>query len=112
MRYVCSACGSTAEAAGACAPCSAGARAGATARTPVGNDGVLGTTIGSGRVAAVIGAGGMGKVYKAVQPAIGARVAIKVLREELAGDAELVQRFFHEARSVNLIRHDNIVDII
>ena len=54
----------------------------------------------------------MGRVYKAVQPAIGARVAIKVLKRECAADPDLVERFFNEARAVNLIRHDNIVDVI
>ena len=82
------------------------------ARAPVGSDTLLGTTIGSWRIASVIGAGGMGRVYKAVQPAIGARVAIKVLKRECAADPDLVERFFNEARAVNLIRHDNIVDVI
>jgi hypothetical protein len=73
---------------------------------------VLGTTIGSWRVARVLGIGGMGRVYAAVQPEIGARVAIKILKREHGDAPEHVERFFNEARAVNLIRHDNIVDVI
>ena len=42
-------------------------------------DPLLGTNIGSYRIAARIGAGGMGLVYKGVHPSIGSRVAVKVL---------------------------------
>ena len=81
-------------------------------RAAVGTDPVLGTTIGSWRVARVIGTGGMGRVYAAVQPEIGARVAIKVLKQEPGDGPDVVERFFNEARAVNLIKHDNIVDVI
>src|SRR5262245_27789209 len=53
----------------------------------------------------------MGEVYRAVQPEIGARVAIKVLARELSRDPRLVKRFVDEARAVNKIRHPNIIDI-
>ena len=75
-------------------------------------DPLLGTEVGSFRIARRIGAGGMGRVYLAVHPTIGSRVAIKVLTSEAASDPDLVERFFAEARAVNLIRHDGIVDII
>ncbi|HEY5934404.1 MAG TPA: protein kinase, partial [Kofleriaceae bacterium] len=55
---------------------------------------------------------GMGKVYLGVQRAIGSRVAIKVLSEQCSKNAELVERFFAEARAVNLIRHEHIVAVI
>jgi hypothetical protein len=54
----------------------------------------------------------MGQVYLGVQPAIGSRVAIKLLSLELAGDAEQVERFFTEARAVNVIRHEGIVNVL
>ena len=76
------------------------------------DDPLLGQTIGSYRVAKLLGAGGMGRVYKGVHPAIGSRVAIKLLTGELANDRELVDRFFSEARAVNLIRHEGIVNIV
>jgi len=53
----------------------------------------------------------MGRVYEGVQPQIGARVAIKVLTCE-TGDGEAVARFFDEARAVNRIRHESIVDVL
>jgi len=54
----------------------------------------------------------MGSVYLAVQPAIGSRVAIKVLSEQCARSPELLERFFGEAKAVNLIRHENIVSVL
>jgi serine/threonine protein kinase len=54
----------------------------------------------------------MGQVYKGVHPAIGSRVAIKVLSGDLARHASLVERFFSEARAVNVIRHENIVNVL
>lgn len=75
-------------------------------------DGLLGAAVGSYRIAAKIGAGGMGTVYRAVHPDIGSVVAIKVLSHASAADADTVNRFFEEARSVNVIRHQNIVNIL
>jgi serine/threonine protein kinase len=54
----------------------------------------------------------MGNVYLGVQPQIGSRVAIKILSQECAREPDLVERFFAEARAVNLIRHENIVSVI
>ena len=54
----------------------------------------------------------MGEVYRGVQPQIGSRVAIKVLSHECAKSPALVERFFAEARAVNVIRHENIVNVI
>jgi serine/threonine-protein kinase len=75
------------------------------------HDPLLGMRFGSYVIEKLLGAGGMGAVYAAVQPEIGKRVAIKFLAPELASDAGVVQRFFAEAKSVNLIQHENIVDI-
>src|SRR5262245_65302930 len=54
----------------------------------------------------------MGAVYELVHPAIGKRLALKVLHAEYAKKEPIVQRFFAEARAVNQIGHPNIVDII
>jgi serine/threonine-protein kinase len=70
-----------------------------------------GFAVGEYRIERLLGEGGMGTVYGAVQPEIGARVAIKVLRRELSRDPRLVKRFTDEARAVNKIRHPNIIDI-
>ncbi|MFI5327903.1 MAG: protein kinase, partial [Candidatus Rokuibacteriota bacterium] len=81
------------------------------ARAPADEDALIGATLGSYQITRLLGAGGMGRVYRAVQPSIGARVAIKVLSAECAQNPDLVERFFAEARAVNLIRHERIVDI-
>jgi len=73
---------------------------------------VIGTELGRYRVTSLLGEGGMGSVYLAVQPAIGSRVAIKVLSEQCARDPELLERFFAEAKAVNLIRHEHIVSVL
>jgi len=71
----------------------------------------IGSRLGPYQIEAEIGRGGMGVVYRAVDPVIGKAVAIKVLRPELAGNAESLQRFLSEARAVNAIAHRNIVDV-
>jgi serine/threonine protein kinase/class 3 adenylate cyclase len=67
--------------------------------------------VGNYRVIDLIGQGGMGAVYRAVHPEIGRTVAIKLLRADLATSEEATARFFDEARAVNAIRHEGIVDI-
>jgi serine/threonine-protein kinase len=74
-------------------------------------DNLVGHTIGSFRITKIIGRGGMGTVYLGEHAIIGSRVAIKVLMERLATDENLVARFYAEARAVNLVGHDNIVNI-
>jgi tRNA A-37 threonylcarbamoyl transferase component Bud32 len=73
---------------------------------------LIGQDVGHYRVTALIGSGGMGAVYLSVHPTIGSRVAIKVLHPEMARDREAVRRFFAEARAVNLIHHENIINIL
>jgi serine/threonine-protein kinase len=75
-------------------------------------DSLVGTKIGNYQVTRLLGKGGMGAVYLGEHPRIGKKVAIKVLRKELAQAPELVARFFTEAKAVNDIHHENIVDII
>src|SRR5215467_3757557 len=73
---------------------------------------MIGTRVGNYEIKAKIGEGGMGAVYLGEHPLIGKKVAIKVLLEELARRDDIVQRFFNEAKAVNAIGHENIVDII
>lgn len=73
--------------------------------------GAVPSTLGSYRVIRQIGAGGMGAVYEGIHDAIERRVAIKVLRRELAVNPEAVARFFNEARAVNRIGHPSLVQI-
>jgi serine/threonine-protein kinase len=55
--------------------------------------------------------GGMGVVFEGEHRKIGRRGAIKVLKLELCRSEEVIERFHQEARAVNAIRHENIVDI-
>jgi tRNA A-37 threonylcarbamoyl transferase component Bud32 len=70
-----------------------------------------GANIGNYRVLQKIGTGGMGAVYLAEHPLIGKKVALKVIHKELATNREVVQRFFQEARAVNKIGNEHIVEI-
>ncbi|PTL80060.1 serine/threonine protein kinase [Vitiosangium sp. GDMCC 1.1324] len=74
-------------------------------------DPLTGLKIGEYELRQRIGVGGMGLVYDGIQPLIGKRVAVKVLRPELAAAEEQVARLLAEARAVNAIRHRGIVDI-
>jgi len=67
--------------------------------------------VGAYRVLAMIGEGGMGTVYLAEHTLLGRRAAIKVLRPSLSEDAEVVERFFNEARAVTQIADPGIVQI-
>ena len=79
---------------------------------PAGYDPIIGQTIGNYVVKTKLGEGGMGSVYLAEHPAIGKKVALKVLHAEFAANQEVVARFFNEAKAVNDIQHPNIVDIV
>ncbi|MEA2008586.1 MAG: serine/threonine-protein kinase, partial [Chloroflexota bacterium] len=74
-------------------------------------DEFLGMTMGKFQLLELIGEGGMGKVYLAEHTKIGRMAAIKMLRPKYAQRKDIVHRFFQEARAVNQIRHDNIVQI-
>ncbi len=78
---------------------------------PPPSDLLIGQTIGNYLVTQKLGEGGMGAVYLAEHPTIGKKVALKVLHSEFSGNAEVAERFFHEAKAVNDIGHPNIVDI-
>ena len=103
--FVCTECGGPQPTGGHCP-------VDGTALLAIGEDVLLGTTIGAYRVASLLGVGGMGRVYKGVHPTIGSRVAIKVLSRECTDRHDLVERFFAEARAVNLIRHESIVNVL
>jgi serine/threonine protein kinase len=75
-------------------------------------DELIGRTVGSYRVEKQLGKGGMGAVYMGLHPVIGSKVAIKFLHPQYAHDDKIVDRFFNEARAVNVIGHDNILKIL
>jgi eukaryotic-like serine/threonine-protein kinase len=70
-----------------------------------------GSRLGPYEILGLIGAGGMGEVYRARDPRLNREVAIKVLPSELAGDRERLVRFEREARSASALNHRNIVTI-
>ncbi len=72
--------------------------------------GLIGAKIGPYRIVSEIGSGAMGDVYRGLHDELDRPVAIKVLKPHVAADKALVGRFFAEARAVNLIRHENIVE--
>jgi putative nucleotidyltransferase with HDIG domain len=72
---------------------------------------VIGTHIGNYRIVTELGAGAMGEVYFAEHEVMGRRAAVKIIREELSSNQDMVQRFINEARLVNRIGHPNIVEI-
>jgi len=72
---------------------------------------LVGTQIGVYKITHLLGEGGMGTVYEAVHEQLGKRVAIKVLRNDMARNSEGLTRFFNEARAVNLIEHPGLVQI-
>ena len=75
-------------------------------------DAFVGQQVARYRITRLLGKGGMGRVYLAVHPEIGSRVAIKVLSDEWADAPDVLDRFFAEARTVNLISHDNIIKVL
>jgi serine/threonine-protein kinase len=58
-----------------------------------------------------IGSGGMGSVYKALQPEMNRMVAVKILHPKLAGRSDLVSRFRREARAMSHLTHPNTVKV-
>jgi len=62
-------------------------------------------------IVSVLGQGGMGVVYKAKQKGLDRFVAVKVMSDRLAGDAEFVKRFQKEARAMAALSHPNIVAV-
>src|SRR3954470_23011117 len=69
------------------------------------------TRIGKYEVECVIGEGAMGVVYRAMDPLINRRVAIKVMADAVAQDAGLRDRFLREAQAAGSLQHPNVVTI-
>ena len=70
-----------------------------------------GTRVGPYEIVSALGAGGMGEVYRATDTNLGRQVAIKVLPELLASDAERLARFDREAKTLAAVSHPNIAAI-
>jgi serine/threonine-protein kinase len=71
----------------------------------------IGTQLGSHEITALLGKGGMGEVYRARDLKLKREVAIKILPEEFARDADRVSRFQREAELLASLNHPNIAAI-
>jgi serine/threonine-protein kinase len=73
----------------------------------------IGTTLdGKYRIEKILGIGGMGAVYAGTHTITGRRVAVKILHPEHATSADVMERFFREARTASEIKHPNVVDVL
>ncbi|HUP48192.1 MAG TPA: protein kinase, partial [Thermoanaerobaculia bacterium] len=70
-----------------------------------------GSHLGRFRIVSQLGAGGMGEVYKAHDPALSRSVALKVLPAALVASADRLRRFEQEARAASGLSHPHIVAI-
>lgn len=77
------------------------------------SDPLIGSTLPGGYVILeLIGVGGMGRVYRAEQTALGRTVAVKIIHPSLLGDESASARFITEARTASLLNHPNSVSVI
>ncbi|MFN0085036.1 MAG: protein kinase domain-containing protein [Blastocatellia bacterium] len=72
---------------------------------------MLGATLGHYRIEELLGAGGMGEVYRARDLRLDRDVAVKVLPARLAANPEALERFEREAKAVAALSHPNIMSI-
>jgi serine/threonine protein kinase len=77
------------------------------------DDALIGTTLPGGYVILeLVGVGGMGRVYRAEQKALGRTVAVKIIHPHLLGDESASVRFITEARATSRLNHPNSVGVI
>ena len=70
-----------------------------------------GSSLGPYQIVSLLGAGGMGEVYRARDPRLDRDVAVKTIAPNLAGDADALARFQREARAIAALSHPNILAI-
>jgi serine/threonine protein kinase/tetratricopeptide (TPR) repeat protein len=72
---------------------------------------LVGRTLGPYRIHALLGAGGMGQVYLAVDSRLDRRVALKVLPPDVAADMDRLARFRREAKAASALSHPNVATL-
>jgi len=70
-----------------------------------------GSKLGPYEIVGLLGAGGMGEVYRASDPRLARNVAVKILPETIAADSDRLRRFEQEARAVAALNHPNILSV-
>jgi eukaryotic-like serine/threonine-protein kinase len=70
-----------------------------------------GALVGPYEIISLLGAGGMGEVYRARDPRLSREAAIKVLPEQFTNDSDRLRRFEQEARAAGMLNHPNILTI-
>ena len=70
-----------------------------------------GSRLGPYQIEGLLGAGGMGEVYRAHDSRLGRDVAVKIVPEAVAADPEALGRFEREARAVAMLSHPNILTL-
>src|SRR6185503_4557107 len=72
---------------------------------------LIGTTVGPYQILDVLGKGGMGVVYRALDEDLQRKVALKFLHTELTSDKSRILRFKQEARAASALNHPNILTV-
>jgi serine/threonine protein kinase len=71
----------------------------------------VGQTVGPYKILELLGAGGMGQVFRATDTRLHRTVAIKILPRDKVSDPERKRRFLQEARAASALNHPNIVTL-